>query len=269
MISREHPVALTIATSDSGAGAGVQADLLSFAARGVYGLSAFAALTAQSPEGVSAIHELPPDFLRAQLDQLKSYYAIGAVKTGMLFSAPLIEETAAFVSKLSVPCVVDPVMVATSGAVLLQPEAITTLETQLLPQATLITPNLDEAAVLLQGERPTSSNLPDAAHALAKKYGTAVLLKGGHLEGNQLVDVLAETDGTLQRFQTRRVEGVNTHGSGCTLSAAITAELAKGQPLPAAVKSGHTYLQACLQAPLQLGETPFISHLASMDKPGK
>ncbi|MEM8550331.1 MAG: bifunctional hydroxymethylpyrimidine kinase/phosphomethylpyrimidine kinase [Verrucomicrobiota bacterium] len=265
-MTREHPVALTIATSDSGAGAGVQADLLTFAARGVYGVSAFAALTAQNPDGVRAIHELPPDFLTAQLAQLDAYYPIGAVKTGMLFSAPLIEATADFVRKLSVPLVVDPVMVATSGAVLLQPDAIATLEAKLLPQASLITPNLDEAAVLLHGERPIVSNLSEASQALAKKYGTSVLLKGGHLEEDELVDVLAQVDGTLEHFRTPRIEGINTHGSGCTLSAAITAELAKGQPLTTAVQAGHSYLQHCLCRPLHLGDAAFISHLTYMDE---
>ncbi|MGE9294421.1 MAG: bifunctional hydroxymethylpyrimidine kinase/phosphomethylpyrimidine kinase, partial [Puniceicoccales bacterium] len=170
----ELPVALTIATSDSGAGAGIQADLLTFAAHGVYGVSAFAALTAQNPEGVSAIHEVPPDFLQAQLDQLAAYFPIRALKTGMLFSAPLIETTARFIQRKNIPAVVDPVMVSTSGAVLLQPDAVATLEKELLPCATLITPNLDEATVLLGRPVERVDKLAATAQELCEKYGTAV-----------------------------------------------------------------------------------------------
>ncbi len=256
------PVALTIATSDSGGGAGIQADLKSFAANGAYGLSAFAALTAQNPDGVRAIEELSPTFLRAQLDQLAAYYTIEAVKTGMLFSAPLIEVTADFLRQLGKPpLVIDPVMVATSGAVLLKPDAIATLKRELLPLATLITPNLDEAAVLLRCDRIEADKMEQAAQKLSDKFETAILLKGGHLPGDQLVDLLVEPGQPPLRLESTRIPGVNTHGSGCTLSAAIAAHLARGEALPAAVRHAHSYLQGALRAPLHIGSDAFIRHL--------
>ncbi|MBC2594293.1 bifunctional hydroxymethylpyrimidine kinase/phosphomethylpyrimidine kinase [Ruficoccus amylovorans] len=256
----ELPVALTIATSDSGAGAGIQADLLSFAARGVYGVTAFAALTAQNPDGVSAIEELSPGFLQAQLDQLAAYFPIRALKTGMLFSAPLIAVTASFIEREKIPAVVDPVMVATSGAVLLKPEAIATLEAELLPRAALITPNLDEAAVLLGRPVSRSDELASTAAELSARYETAVLLKGGHLSGGTLIDTLVRPGEAPLQLTSTRIENVNTHGSGCTLSAAIAAELAKGQPLPAAVRAAHAYLQAAMKQPVQVRGERFIGH---------
>lgn len=264
-MSRELPVALTIATSDSGAGAGVQADLLTFAAQGVYGISAFAALTAQNPAGVSAIHELPADFLRAQLDQLAAYYRIRALKTGMLFSAPLIRAAARFIEREKIPAVVDPVMVATSGAVLLQPEAIATLEEELFPRATLITPNLDEAAVLLGRPVDKVAELAATAQELSSRTHTAVLLKGGHLPGGTLIDTLAIPGREPLRFTSKRIENVNTHGSGCTLSAAIAAGLAQGLALAEAVAAAHAYLQAAMRAPLRVGGENFISHGIGVD----
>lgn len=256
----DTPVALTIATSDSGGGAGVQADLKAFAANGVHGVSAFAALTAQNPDGVSAIHELPAEFLRAQLAQLRAYYCIGAAKTGMLFSASLIRETATFVRESKLELVVDPVMVATSGAVLLREDAIDTLKTELLPLATLVTPNLDETAVLL-GQRPgTVEQMEEAGHALAIAYDAAFLIKGGHLEGAELVDVLVTPEGDCLRMGGRRNDDINTHGSGCTLSAAIAAHLAKGLGLPEAVAAGHAYLQRAMQQGLRVRGEQVIQH---------
>lgn len=256
----ETPVALTIATSDSGAGAGIQADLLTFSACGVYGVTALAALTAQNPHGVSAIEELPPPFLKAQLDQLAAYYPVKAMKTGMLFSASLIEVTVQFTRASKIPLVVDPVMVASSGSVLLKPDAIATLENKLLPQATLVTPNLDEASVLLGRESIAPDEMEEAAHSFSQKTGTSVLLKGGHLEGDQLTDVLAQPDGNSLILASARITGINTHGSGCTLSAAITAALAKGRDLPTAVKEGHAYLQAAMRRGIALGGETFIGH---------
>ena len=256
------PVALTIATSDSGGGAGIQADLKTFAANGVYGTSAFAALTAQNPDGVVAIEELSPKFLRAQLDQLAAYYPIEAVKTGMLFSAPLIKETACFLRDIGrPPLVVDPVMVATSGAILLKPDAIATLKRELLPLAAVITPNLDEAAVLLRCDRIDAHEMESAARKLSEAFGTAILLKGGHLPGDQLVDLLVQPGKTSLKLESTRIPGVNTHGSGCTLSSAIAAGLAQGLPLSEAVTKAHAYLQRALKNPLPLGDKAFIRHL--------
>lgn len=254
------PVALTIATSDSGCGAGVQADLLTFAACRTYGVTAFAALTAQNPNSVSDIHELPPSFLVNQLNQLAEYYPIQAAKTGMLFSAPLIEVTANFIREKQLTVVVDPVMVSTSGARLLREDAISCLTSQLLPVAALITPNLDEAAVLL-GQRP---NTPDemrlAAKELTTRFGAATFLKGGHLSGNDLLDILHLPNGDSHEIIGQRIPGVDTHGSGCTLSAAIAAHLAHGLSLPEAVQAGHDYLQQGLRRPLKVAGRAFIRH---------
>lgn len=257
------PVAMTVATSDSGAGAGVQADLLTFAAHGVYGVTAFAALTAQNPRAVNAIAEQTPDFLLAQLDTLIDYYAVGAAKTGMLFSEPLIEATASFFRKQKIPLVVDPVMVSTSGACLLQFDAIAALRDQLFPCATLITPNLDELTQLTGLSVGSNAEIEDAARKLALDTGVAVLAKGGHAEGDELTDLLLDKNGErIAALTSRRRHRINTHGSGCTLSAAIAAGLAKGHRLPEAVTHAHHYLQDAMAHPIRVGEEPFIRHWA-------
>lgn len=253
------PAVLTIATSDSSGGAGIQSDLLTFAANKAYGLSAFAALTAQHPDGVSAIHQLPPAFLQAQLEQNATFYRIAAAKTGMLFAADLIETTADFIAQKAIPTVVDPVMVATSGARLLKDDALESLKKHLLPHATLITPNLDEAGVLL-GYRPsTQEDIARAGHQLYETYGCAVLMKGGHMEGDILIDLLVDAQGQEHRWESRRVLGVDTHGSGCTLSAAIAAFLARDYPLAPAVGHARAYLLAGLQSPIRLSGRNFIA----------
>lgn len=255
------PVALTVATSDSGGGAGIQADLKTFASRGVYGTSVFCALTAQNPNEVLAIAELTEDFIQAQLNAIFRYYKVGAIKTGMLFSAKNIELVANYLrAHPTIPYVLDPVMVATSGAILLQPDAIDALKNRLLPAATLITPNLDEAAVLL-GEHPKNpAEMEQAAKNLHEAFHTAVLLKGGHLESaGTLIDVLYTAEGP-RHFSHQRIDRINTHGSGCTLAAAITAELAKGQPLVEAVGSALEYLHATLEHPVYLNREGFIRH---------
>lgn len=260
------PVAMTIATGDSSCGAGAQADLLTFAARNVYGLTAFAALTAQNPDAVDAIFELTPEFLMAQCVHNARYYSIGAMKTGMLFSKPLIETVDSFLQQTTCPVVIDPVMVATSGATLLKEDAIDTLKS-LLPRATLVTPNLDEAGVLL-GETPQSKeDIQTAAHALAKTYLTAFLLKGGHAKGDQIEDVLALPNGNTHYYHAQRQKAVNTHGSGCTLSAAIAAELAKGVCLTEAVASAHAYLQKGFAKPINVAKDTFIAHMHSHNMP--
>lgn len=264
-----HPgtaCALSIAGSDSGGGAGIQADLKTFAAHGVYGTTALTCLTAQNPEGVSHVEQVSPDFLRHQLEAVDGYFNLGAIKTGMLFSADLIEEVAGFLQRREeakgerISVVVDPVMVATSGAVLLQPEAITTLQERLFPFARLLTPNLDEAGVLL-GDIPTSAHqMRLAADDLADRYGVAVLIKGGHLRGSTVVDILRLPEGTAVEMERPRVEGVNTHGSGCTLSSAIAAQLARGETLLAAVDKALEYLSCGMQQAALLREVRFINH---------
>lgn len=258
--SPDLPVALTIAGSDSGAGAGVQADLLTFAARGVFGTTVITCLTAQNPQGVSGIHAAPAEFVTEQCRQVGGHFHPRALKTGMLLNAGIVGAAADFIAASGIPAVVDPVMVATSGATLLAPEAIEAVRTRLIPLAALVTPNLDEAALLLG--RPARGGRDCAAEAaeLARRYGVPFLLKGGHAEGDDLIDALARPDGTTRLFHARRVPGVDTHGSGCTLSAAITAELAKGLPLDEAVAAAHAYLQDAIRRPLTVAGLRCIRH---------
>lgn len=258
-----RPVVLTVAGSDSGGGAGIQADLLTMTALGAHGTTALTCLTAQNPDGVRAVEAVESAFLQAQMEAVFGYFDVRAVKTGMLYNQALIETVACVMAAHpGLPLVVDPVMVATSGAVLLRPEAIQTLRQRLFPLASLLTPNLDEAAVLL-GWRPChSSGMAKAVAQLATQAGCAVLLKGGHLPGDRLVDVLAAADGTiLKRFRHRREPGVQTHGSGCTLSAAIATGLAHGLALPEAVGLALRYLKAGLRDPIRVGGHSFIAHL--------
>lgn len=260
--SADTPIALSIAGSDSGGGAGIQADLLTFAANGVFGTTAITCLTAQNPDGVTGIEAMPADFVREQIEQVHRYFSIGAIKTGMLFNEEIITAVSGFLEDHpDIPVVVDPVMVATSGAVLLHESAISALQLKLLPRADIITPNLDEAAVLL-GSRPTTvPEMEQAAVRLATTIGVPVLLKGGHLEDTaEVIDLLALEDGTLHRFSTKRIENVDTHGSGCTLSSAIAANLARKWELIQAIGEALTYLRRGMRQPLTLNGRPFIQH---------
>jgi hydroxymethylpyrimidine/phosphomethylpyrimidine kinase len=218
------PRCLTIAGSDSGGGAGIQADLKAFAAVGCYGMSAIVALTAQNTIGVRAIHEAPPEFVRAELEAVFSDIGVDAAKTGMLFSATIIEAVAAFISEHRIPLVVDPVMIAASGAHLLRPEAVSALETRLLPLATVVTPNLDEA-VVLAGTPGSRRELAERIHTLGP---AAVIVTGGH--GDEAVDHLFDGREHLEIPVPRHAK-LSTHGAGCTHSATLTALLAKGVPL--------------------------------------
>ncbi len=261
MTSHENPVALTIAGSDSGASAGIQADLLTFSAHQVFGTTAITCLTAQNPAGVAAIEALPAAFVRQQIRQVDSYFRLRALKTGMLYSREIIATVADFLrERRNVPAVVDPVMVATSGAALLQSEAMATVRDRLLPLASLVTPNLDEVGVLL-GDRPnTAEAMADAGRRLVRDFGTAFLIKGGHLAGDELTDVLVKPDGTSRSFSSPRQTGIDTHGSGCSLSAAITAHLAKGCDLELAVEGARMYLQRAMERSLVVGGRRFINH---------
>lgn len=255
--------ALSVAGSDSGGGAGVQADLLTFAAFGVFGTTALAGLTAQNPDGVCAVAPVAPDFVRAQILQVAAFFPLKAVKTGMLTNAATIEAVADALNAdalRAVPLVLDPVMISTSGARLIDADAVQTLTQRLFPRAALVTPNLDEATVLLDGRKPDAASLEYDARTLAGRFGAAVLLKGGHLEGGNLTDVLAFADGRIFQWQAARVEDVDTHGSGCTLSSAIAAALALGDALPQAVGRAHAYLQNALKHPLRVGGRAFINH---------
>jgi len=219
---------LTIAGSDSGGGAGIQADLKAFAAAGCYGMSAIVALTAQNTTGVTAVHEVPPDFVRAQLEAVFDDLGVDAAKTGMLFSAPLIETVADFLEEHPVPLVVDPVLVASSGARLLQEDAVETLVERLFPLATVITPNLPEAHALA-GEG-TPYGLAERLHGLG---ASAVIVTGGH--GDEPVDHLFDGEEHVEIPVVRhRIQA--THGAGCTHSATLAALLARGESLEAAAR---------------------------------
>lgn len=260
--ANDIPVVLSIAGSDSGGGAGIQADLKTFTANGAFGTTAITCLTAQNPDSVTAIQALPAAFVREQIDQVHRYFKIAAIKTGMLYNEEIITAVAHFLEDHhDIPVVVDPVMVSTSGAVLLHESAIKTLHFRLLPRAALITPNLDEAGVLL-GTRPgTVDEMEDAADKLAGTIGVPVLLKGGHLEETgEVTDILAIPEKGCSRFTAKRIEKINTHGSGCTLSSAVTANLARNWDLTKAVGEALTYLRGGLRQPLLLNGQPFIQH---------
>lgn len=259
--AKRLPCALTIAGSDSGGGAGIQADLLTFAALGVFGTTAITCLTAQNPRGVSGVHAAPPAFVAEQAEAVIGFFAPRVAKTGMLFNAPVVTAVAEVLERHPrIKLVVDPVMVATSGAVLLERSAVEVLTSRLFPRATLITPNLDEAAVMLGRKPDSGAELAEAAVHLARRFGTAVLLKGGHLRSATLHDVLATPEGPERAYTGLRITGVDTHGSGCTLAAAITAHLAQGRPLPDAVSRARRYLRTGMARPLRAGGRNFIAH---------
>ena len=262
MDSRPQPVVLSIAGSDSGGGAGIQADLLTIHANGGFPTTAITCLTAQNPDGVSGIEVLSAEFIREQIEQVARYFPIKVIKTGMLFNADIIETVAEYIATVrDIQVVVDPVMVATSGAVLLEESAVHALREHLLPKATLLTPNLDEAAVLIGHKPETVEQMKDAAHAMAKGFQTAILLKGGHLENtDELVDLLAPPDGPCVAFKNPRIEGINTHGSGCTLASAIATHLAHGHSLEAAIQEALNYLQKGMRHPSVINGTSFIRH---------
>ena len=228
------PRCLTIAGSDSGGGAGIQADLKTFARLGCHGMSAVVALTAQSTTEVRAVHEAPPDFIRAELDVVFSDIGVDAAKTGMLFSTPIIETVADFLSDRPVPLVVDPVMVAASGAKLLQDDAVSVLVQRLFPLATVVTPNLHEACALAGVPYSEDADRRDLALAINDLGAPAVLVTGGH--GNEAVDWLFDGERHVP-IEVPRYESAATHGAGCTHSAALTAFLARGEPLEDAARA--------------------------------
>jgi hydroxymethylpyrimidine/phosphomethylpyrimidine kinase len=243
------PVALTIAGSDSSGGAGIQADLKTFAALGVYGASAITALTAQNTTGVTGIHVVPPDVVRAQIEAVLDDLDVGAIKIGMVPARATVEAVAdALARRPQANIVLDPVMVATSGARLMQADAVEALRVRLIPQAVLLTPNLPEAAALLD-EPPAGSGAAIEAQGrslLALGCG-AVLIKGGHGQGSESVDYLVSASGSLA-LPAPRVMTQNTHGTGCSLSSAIAAGLARGKTLEAAVRSAKVWISAAIAA---------------------
>jgi hydroxymethylpyrimidine/phosphomethylpyrimidine kinase len=241
-------VALTIAGSDSSAGAGAQADLKTFGAFGVYGLTAITCIVAETPGRVARIQPADPEIVREQIAVLLKNFPVAAIKTGLLCNAAIVAEVVRSLGKLNRrQLVVDPVMIATSGDTLLESEAIHLYERELFPLATLITPNLDEAARLLGKSIRNVDGTHRAARALAEKYGTAVLVKGGHLRGQQAIDVLCVGD-RMREFRATFVPRVKTHGTGCTYSAAITAELAKAADLDRAVATAKKFVTSAIRS---------------------
>jgi len=242
-------IALTIAGSDSSGGAGIQADLKTFSALGVYGASAITALTAQNTKGVDDVMVVPPEFVLAQMRSVASDLDVKAIKIGMLGTAPVIEAVADGLDEFpGVPVVLDPVMVATSGDRLLDEDAVDALRTRLVPRATIITPNLREGAALL--DEPDESRerwMEGRAERLLELGPAAVLLTGGESAADTALDMFANGK-SMQRLEAPRVMTENTHGTGCTLSAAIAAELAKGESLVKAVKLAKLYVTAAIIA---------------------
>ncbi len=234
---------LTIAGSDSGGGAGIQADLKTFMALGCYGTSAVTALTAQNTIGVQGIHTVPPEFLKEQIQSVLEDIGVDAVKIGMLPTPSSVEVVAWAIEHYKLTNVVlDPVIVATSGDRLIADETVNVLVRELFSRVSVITPNLDEASLLLRRDILNAQGLSVAAQDLLAMGSKAVLLKGGHLFGPDVVDVLVQQSGQLHRYESRRIMSRNVHGTGCTLSSAIAAFLALGNTLPEAVRLAHAYI---------------------------
>jgi hydroxymethylpyrimidine/phosphomethylpyrimidine kinase len=247
--SVQYPRVLSIAGSDSGGGAGIQADLKTIAALGCYGMTAITALTAQNTLGVRSIHAVPLQILADQIDAVVEDIGVDAVKIGMLHSADTVRAVAAAIDRHHLPRIVlDPVMVATSGAVLIDQEAIAVLVRELFPRAMLITPNLDEAALLVGRPLHDEAAMEAAARQLLEMGAHAVLLKGGHLSGDTVSDLLLTGDAHAHWMREPRIATPNTHGTGCTLSSAIAAHLALGSPLPEAVHKARDYVRGALAA---------------------
>jgi hydroxymethylpyrimidine/phosphomethylpyrimidine kinase len=267
---------LSIAGSDSGGGAGIQADLKTFSALGCYGMTAITALTAQNTRGVMVIHGVPAEFLKAQLQAVIEDIGVDAVKIGMLHSPEVVRVVAWAVEHYQIKQVVlDPVMVATSGDRLIEQATVQVLQRELFPLVSVITPNLDEAALLLGRPIPDAQALEQAAADLLALGAPAVLLKGGHLPGEAVVDVLAEPGRPWLHLRSERIASKNVHGTGCTLSSAMAAYLAQGWPLREAVEQARSYILAAIHAgasvqtghghgPLCHGHAPVPTHLFAL-----
>lgn len=244
---------LSIAGSDSGGGAGIQADLKTFAALGCYGMTAIAAITAQNTQGVRAIHAVPVEMLAAQLDAVLQDIGVDALKIGMLGAPESVRAVADAIRRYGITQVVlDPVMVATSGDRLIAQETADALVRELFPLASVITPNLDEAGWLINRPIHSIDEMEGAAAQLLALGAPHVLLKGGHLSGDWVVDLLAGADGSRQRLESARIATHNGHGTGCTLSSAIAAHLARGLPLAQAVQQARTYILGAIAAGAQV-----------------
>lgn len=249
----EYPRVLSIAGSDSGGGAGIQADLKTFSALGCFGMTAITALTAQNTCGVRAIHGVPPPMLRDQIDAVLEDMGTDAVKIGMLHSPEIVFTVAEAIDRHTLKNVVfDPVMVATSGSVLIDNSAVDVLVRELFPRVAVITPNLDEAALLVGYALTSEQDMERAALALLAKGARAVLLKGGHLPGDTVIDLLVTDTGEKFWMQAPRIHSPNTHGTGCTLSSAMAAHLALGASLQVAVQQARNFVREALRAGAQV-----------------
>lgn len=244
-----YPRLLTIAGSDSGGGAGIQADIKTFSALGCYGMSAITALTAQNTVSVRAIHAIPPQMLRDQIDAVVEDIGVDAVKIGMLHAADIVQVVAEAIDKHHLGQVVlDPVMIATSGAMLIENEAVQALVQHLFHRVQLITPNLDEAGFLVGQTLKNETDMKAAADQLLDLGARAVLIKGGHLSGDTVADLFVSSNAQKWWLRSPRIHSPNTHGTGCTLSSAIAAHLALGAPLKLAIEKSHAYIRQALQA---------------------
>ncbi|AYV56064.1 bifunctional hydroxymethylpyrimidine kinase/phosphomethylpyrimidine kinase [Leptospira kmetyi] len=265
MTEKIKPVTLTIAGSDSGGGAGIQADLKTFTALNTFGTSAITCLTSQNPSGVTGILEVDAEFLEKQILAVLDYFPVQAIKTGMLFSTSIIEKTSSLLSvrkksEKTFSLVIDPVMVATSGAKLLQDSAIEALLFKLIPIADLITPNLDEAEILSGRKIGKAEEMPDLAKEIFEKFKVPILLKGGHLQNEKIaLDILYDGK-ALYKFEKPFVSGFYPHGTGCTYSSAITSYLASGESLPKAVLHAKEYLHAAIEQAYTAGKDKTLNH---------
>ena len=267
---------LSIAGSDSGGGAGIQADLKTFAALGCYGMTAITALTAQNTQGVRAIHGVPPAMLRDQIDAVVQDIGVDAVKVGMLHSPEIALAVAQAIDRHALTRVVfDPVMIATSGAVLIDQAAVEVLVQELFPRVAVITPNLDEAGFLVGRTLTSEADMQAAAHTLLARGARAVLLKGGHLAGDTVTDLLLLGNEQAHWLRAERIHTANTHGTGCTLSSAMAAHLALGADLLQAVQGARRFIRAALTAgasvrtgqgsgPLNHGFAPQAMHTVAL-----
>ena len=247
----QPPITLTIAGSDCSSGAGIQADLKTFSHLGCHGLTALTCIVAETPDIVKSIHPVPPAVLQDQVSLLLKSYPVAAIKTGMLYSKAHLIATAELLSDTNIPLIIDPVMVTTSGASLIDPSAIEAYKTRLFPLAKLITPNMPEASVLLGRRVELKSQLEPAAKELSERFNTSVLLKGGHIPGNEeRLDILWH-NGKAHHFTARMIDIPSTHGTGCTLSAAITSHLAHGSNMIDAVSTSIDWLHSAIMNSFQ------------------
>ena len=255
---------LTIAGSDNSAGAGAQADLKTVMSLGAYCLTAITCVVAEVPGKVSAIHPIPAAVVAEQIRLSLAAFPVAAVKTGLLYSTEIVATVCDLLGATTMPLVVDPVMVATSGAPLLRPEALELFRQRLFTRATVVTPNMDEASVLTGQPVKSVGEMRAAGFHLLAHYGSAWLLKGGHLGGEEAIDLLFHADGRVSEFRSARVRNVATHGTGCTTSAAIAAGLAHGLGLEEAVAQAKRYVTTAIRAHYRWGGVHALNHTATL-----